>query len=298
MKRLFSPLVLTVFLSASFLASTDVATAAIKTSAVSAMRMVLDTGGGSVFVTSASGLGFAGKASTQGKSGGALAPTPVDVRFNAEAKSEGLARVLAFLGNKGSSMDARLKLLDLNYAVKQQITLGNSSIVEVELPGADAQDAKRPVTFRMRLQPSQLSAQPGADSVAPESPGKAKQIVASNFRVSINGVAEPNVSQVSPAVVKRIGKDLQISGLGVTLSQAAALSGEWQKWSAIALAGGEQPDKSLRVEYLDATLATVLLTVDFNSVAIVSMAMPDLEANSDQIARVTFGLSARSVSIK
>ncbi len=298
MKRLLRPLVLTCLLSASFFAGTDIATAATKAVYAGAMKMVLNTGSGNVFASSISGLGFAGKTATQTKSAGAPSLTPVDVRFNADPQSEGMTRVLAYLAGKGTSLDASVKLLDMNYAVKQQIILGNSSIVELELPGGNATEAKQPATFRMRLQPSQLNVQAGTDSVTAESQGKTKAILASNFRVSVNGVAEPNVVQVLSAVVKRVGKDLQISGLGVSLPQTQALSGEWQKWSATALSGGEQPEKTLRIEYLDPALTAVLLTVEFSDVNIVSMDLPDFEANSDKVARVTFGLSARGVSIK
>jgi hypothetical protein len=294
MKHLLSPLVLSLLL----FAGTNAALAATKAASVTVSRMMLDTGGGSIFVTSTSGLGFTGKAPSAAKSATRSTPTPVDIRFNAEPQSEGMARALAYLSGKNTALDATLKLLDFNYAVTQQIDLGNSAIVELELPGANATEAKRPAVFRMRLQPNQLSVQPGAGSVVPEMPTKSKQALGSNFRVSINDVAEPSVIQVLPAVVKRTGKDLQISGLGVALPQAQAFSGEWQKWSALALAGGEPSEKTLRVEYLDAALTTVLLTLEYTGVGIISMDVPGFEANSNQVARVTFGLYARGVSIK
>jgi hypothetical protein len=293
MKRFLNPLALSLVL----FAGSDIAIAATKAVTGSTARVVLETGTGTILVASSSGLGF-GKATTPAKNTGHPTPTPVDIRFNAEPQSEGMARAIAYLGGKGAAIDASLKLLDFNYAVKQEISLGNSAIVELELPGANAANAKQPVTFRMRLQPSQLNVQPGGTTVAPESAVKSKVALSSNFRVSINGVAEPNVVQVLPAVVKRVGKELQITGLGVALPQTDALSGDWQKWAGLALAGGEQPEKALRIEYLDPSLKTVLLTLDFSDVGIVSMDMPDYDGNSDNALRVTFGMSARGVSIK
>jgi len=297
MKRFLSPLVV-IF---SLFIGTGIAAAAIRAASLSAARIVLETGGGSIFVSSVSGIGFAGKGPPQGKNAAPPAATPVDVKFNAEPQSEGLSRANAYLSGKAATMDATIKLLDFNNAVKQVISLGIAPILELQLPGGDAQEAKMPVAFRFRLQPRALSIQPGSGTLAADAQLKAKSILSSNFRVSVNGIAEQYAMQVLPATVRRVGKELQISGLGVTLPQTQALSGEWQKWSELSLAGAgsdKEREKTLKVEYLDATLATVVLTLEFTGVGIEAMELQKLEASSDQAPRVTFRMYARGVTLK
>jgi hypothetical protein len=281
MKRLLTPLILAV----SLVTGSGIAAAAIKAS-TSTGRTLLSTSSGNVMLSSAAGVGFA----TKGGKAGAQA-APVDVRFAVEPQSEGLNWVTDFLAGKPPTLDASLQLLDQNYKVQQSFRLGASSLVEVELPGADAVNSKQALEFRIRLQPSQLKLESAGGDAAPTKSSKTAKLLGSNFRVSVDGVADPYVAAVSPVVVRRGGRE--ISGLAVTLPLSQGLTGQWWKW---AQEGGKE--QTLRVEYLDASLKTVLLTVDFKGVTVASMQVDELDSSAEQSARVSYRLNASGVSLK
>lgn len=281
MKRLLTPLLLT----ACLITGSGIAAAAIKAS-TSTGRTALSTPDGSVMLSTASGVGFASK----GGKAGAQA-TPIDVRFPVEPQSVGMNWVIDFLAGKPPTLDASLQLLDQNYKIQQSFRLGSSSLVEVELPGADAANGKQALEFRVRLQPSQLKVESDGGDAAPAKNSKATKLLGSNFRVSVDGATDPYVAAVSPVVVRRAGRE--ISGLGVTLPLSQGLSGQWLKW---AQDGGKE--KTLRIEYLDASLKTVLLTVDFSGVTLASMQVDELDSTAEQSVRVSYRLNAGGVSLK
>lgn len=292
MTRVFRPLIVI----ASLLASTSLAAAAVKAT-YSATRFVLEVAGTPVAVSSASGLGFA-KSSNQSKGAAASTLTPVDVRYPVEAQSEGLARVVSFLAGTTAPFDATLKVLDMNNGIKQLFELGQASITELELPGASAKESKKALEFRLRLQPSKFNVLPGSGTQAAAAATKAKALLSSNFRVSVDGVASASVIAVSPCVVKKGGRE--ITGLAVKVPLNDGVSGDWWKWAQGSLGSKDikASEKVLRVEYLDPSLANVLLTVDFSGASVETMEVATLVANSDEVLDVSFGLSARSVQIR
>jgi hypothetical protein len=164
--------------------------------------------------------------------------------------------------------------------------------LELELPGADASDNKRALEFRLRLQPTQLSVQPGSGKAA-TSAGKGAKLSAANFRVSLDGVAQTYVTRVSPTVVRRSGKAVQVSGFDVTLPLAQGLAGDWWKWAQTGGAG-----RTLKIEYLDPALKAALLTVDYTGVGIESVEFSDLASGSDKTTQISYQLSADGVVVK
>lgn len=285
MKRLLSSLVLV----ASLCTAAGVAVAAIKAGTAASGRAVLSTSAGSAMLSSATGIGVV-------RRGGKSAPQPnaFDVRFPVEPKSDGMKWVTGFLtGKTAPTLDASLQLVDQNYKVQQLLSLGSTSIVELELPGADAKASKQILEFRLRLQPSQLKLDPAQGEAVTNSGGKVSKLTAGAFRVSIDGAADQFVTAVSPAVVRRSGSGVMINGLAVTLPLAQALTGDWWKWA-------QDPDreKTLRIEYLDASLKSALLTVDFKGVGIESFQISDLGAGAETQSEISYRLTALGVSLR
>jgi hypothetical protein len=284
MKRLIAPYAVALGL----LTAAGAATAAIK-AGYTMGNFALELDGTTVtFLKSATGIGALKKQSKAAAGG----PTPVDVKFALLPQSTGLNQVNGFLTGASTSFDSGvIKLLDMNYAVKNAINLGRTSIVELELPGADAKDGKQPLEVRMRLQPTTLGIEVASGSVkAATTPTKAPLL--SNFRVSVDGAASPDVLEVAPCVVKRASNQLQITGLAVTLNLSNALSGDWYKWWQ-----GKDAEKPLTIEYLDPTLTNTVLTVSFTGVSMAGITVSDIQANADVPLKASFQLSARGLTI-
>ena len=300
MKKIWTPFVLVCSLLAGgeILSGGAVAQAAIKASGQVYANVVLDLGGGTTLLQSVAGLGFVDSAGAASKANRPT-PTPVDVWFSLDPKSEAFTRAREYLSGKSAPFPASVQLADMNYGVKQVFNLGSAAIAELEFPGADASAKERPA-LRLRLQPESLSMAPGGGTVKQAGVNsKAAAVQSSNFRVSIDGAAAPEVIAVSPWIVRRAGSGLQISGLAVTVPLAQALTGTWLKWSEDALGGKPQADqKTLVLEYLDPGLKTTLMTFEFGRVSLTALSVPKLGSNAEQMAKATFQFSASELQVK
>jgi hypothetical protein len=70
----------------------------------------------------------------------------------------------------------------------------------------------------------------------------------------------------------------------------------WQDWlNKMVVQGDSKQEKTMRVEFLDATLKNPVAAIDLSGVGIVAIRTPKVEPNADTIARVEIELYAEQV---
>jgi hypothetical protein len=219
--------------------------------------------------------------------------------------------VIDALDGKPVGISGGIDYLDFDYKGQRRVAFKDATVAGVRFPALDG-SSKDAATVEITLAPQQTREEPGAgDMKSVAAGGKQKTALRSAFRVVIAGLPADRVATVSAIEVRakrseagtgteRTGAKsagaMEIPNIKLTMSPVDLKP--WQQWhddSVVKGGGGKQQEKTMRVEFLDATMKNPLAAIELNGVGIVAIRTPKAEANSEQIARVEIELYAEQL---
>lgn len=180
----------------------------------------------------------------------------------------------------------------------------NALLTEVTIPACDAA-SKEPAYLTLKLQPEYTRLIRGSAIKTPAAapaPAQQKLWLPANFRLEIAGLATAKVTKIDSFTVKQtvvqqaVGEvrdaqrepgKLEFPNLVITLPESEVQS--WEAWfeDFVVKGNNEQTkEKSGTLAFLSADRQTVLATIRFFNMGIVSIVPDEAEANADQIRRV------------
>jgi hypothetical protein len=206
------------------------------------------------------------------------------------------------LGCQTVRKDGAIVGTDFRFAERSRRTFTQALITEIGMPALDAAD-KDAAQMTVKLAPEVTRRVKGSgQTVVPCGGAKIqKRWLASNFRLTIDGLDCTKVSKVESLTIKQkvtenpVGEQrdpgserrrIEFPNLVVTLPESAAQSFfDWHEEFVIEGNNGSEAEKNGKLEYLAPNLADVLFTLEFHNLGIFRLASETVEAG-DQIPRV------------
>jgi hypothetical protein len=192
---------------------------------------------------------------------------------------------------------ARVYGLAADGAVRTVRSFANALFTEVQFPVLDANSKSTGrVTVRFEAEAATESLAPDRIEIrAPE------EWQTGNFRVEIGSLPCTTVSKVEAVTVRRTGRkssQWEVSNLVLTMSMRDI--DPWTDWARdfmIVGNAGPEFEFSGSIEYLDASLMSGILKVDFAEIGIINLQPLTMEANQETIARFTVELYGRPIRV-
>jgi len=198
-------------------------------------------------------------------------------------------------------------ILTADFAFKEiaRRSFTSALITEITVPKLDAA-SKDPALMTVTLSPESTRRQKGSgNKLTPCAMGKAqKKWLASNFRLTIDGLDCTKVSKVDAITIKqkvteREPGKLEIPNLAITLAESSAQSFyDWHEDFVINGNNGSESEKNGMLEYLTPNLGQALFTINFQHLGIFRLAPEKAEAGSDQIRRVEAEMYCEQMTFK
>lgn len=180
------------------------------------------------------------------------------------------------------------------------LDFGNAVVSEIGFPAFDAA-SKNEVTLTLKYSPEYTRYKKGSGKVQSAAPvgSKVKPWVASNFRLTIDGVDCSKVTKVGAITVKQKAGGLQVSNLTITLAESDAKPFiDWQRAAAVAGGDPQKSQKNGSLAVVSADGKQVLLMLSFHGLGIFKLAADKAEANDDKIKRMTAELVVERMEFK
>jgi hypothetical protein len=209
-----------------------------------------------------------------------------------------------FAGPKGAApKQVTISTLDYTMTERSRRILSNTAISAVELPACDG-SSKEAAYATIKLMPGAVREEtPPANTKAAATPTNdaTKAWLASNFRLTIDGVDATRVNKIDPIVIKRTATGPDYANLKISFAEVSADS--WKRWAAQTLPGSgpaadskNKPERNGKLELLSPA-QQVLLTVNFDGLGVVQLIPDAAEANADQIKRITAELYVEKITL-
>jgi hypothetical protein len=181
--------------------------------------------------------------------------------------------------------DVSLIELDASNHALTVLTIGNAQIAQVALSDLDASSSSVPVSVVVDVTGDLLRTAGNGSALAVGSPPA--QMLANNFRVTVQGAAFNRIAKVTGLAVTRDGSAASVSTelVSALTGGADALLRNW----AVAAQGGER--RAVTVELLNAALTSSLLTLQVSDAAPVGFPEPFGVGASTAGARVSVGVT-------
>ncbi|MDA0770431.1 MAG: phage tail protein [Chloroflexi bacterium] len=181
-------------------------------------------------------------------------------------------------------------------------------VTKVTFPALDG-SSRDAAHLGVQFTPEQINYDSGNDGLAEVSAGRAKQMkgwLVSNFRIELGDLPTDRVSKIDSfsweqkVVESQVGSfgnqtlqpaGVEVSNLKLTISMADI--DEWADWFDEFVVDGHASDSdelSGTLTFLAPDLQAELATVLLDHVGIISLSLPSLEANQDQVQRFTVEL--------
>lgn len=248
---------------------------------------------------------------------GQMGPDQVSKKHVADVKYEELSFEVGFDSKpvtewirstwegKAPRKNARLQMADLNYSVQGEREFTDALITGTTIPTLDA-GSKNAAYLRVTVAPESVREMAGSGAVVKSANKAQKAWLASNFRLELGDLPGKRVSRIESFTVgqKVVGDQigefrgvqkqagtLEFPDLKVTLSAADA--GPWAKWHeefVIKGNGGDAQEKNGAIVFLGPNLQDELGRINLFNCGIFRFGAMRLEANADQVARVTADL--------
>ena len=197
---------------------------------------------------------------------------------------------------KGSleTTDGSIVLVDPDFKGLSRRNFKGGILTECTVPKLDAA-SKDPARFRLQVTPEHTEWADEAGTLKGSVGGKQKQWLVSNFRPTIDGVDCKRVNKIDSFTVKQAVADgsVDVSPLRVTFGAASIKT--WMKWFNQMVIGGEEVEKSGKLEFLAPDLVDVLAEINFGNLGIVRLT-EDYESR-ELIRRMTAELYCEEISI-
>lgn len=167
-------------------------------------------------------------------------------------------------------------------------------LTKVEFPALDgsSKDAARVILTFVAPSTRTVSATNPATPVGI----KIRQALASNFRLTVDGLPSTRISTVSSLVISREGGRTFVSNLLITLSSTDADA--WVQWKDQFLVEGKNSDaqeKKATLSLLDPAMKTALFSLSLSNVGLVQLTRSEREA--EKISRVEAELYIENVGV-
>jgi hypothetical protein len=200
-------------------------------------------------------------------------------------------------------------LADFDYKVQQRLEFNGARITEIAFPELDA-SSKESFKIRVTFQPQQIRTTKGDGSTLPSSATKNQAALASNFRLSIDGIDCNRVNRIAPFTLsqtvatnsigesrnpEKVSVNESISPLLFSLSEAGATSLQtWQKSFLIDGKNTDADEKEGKIEILGPDLKAVLFTLNLHHLGIYRLGEFNSGTN-EQVRRLEASLYCESV---
>lgn len=189
--------------------------------------------------------------------------------------------------------------LDANSKLIQSYELGNCKIVQIAFPPLDA-SAKDSGVARITLKPEHIDLTLGNNSrISVNPPAKEKKFVASNFRLTIDGVPANKVVKVSELTVcphetetealKNALDFIEFKTLEISIAESELEDDGWQKWLIDFVRNQQKDGRNGTLQFLAPDLKEVFFEISLSNIFIVSTLFHEALSNN-QIARATLEL--------
>jgi hypothetical protein len=212
------------------------------------------------------------------------------------------------LDGKPASINGGIDYLNVDFKSQRRIAFQNATVAAVRFPALDG-SSKDVAAVEITLAPQQTREEPGAGGAGDVKTGsKQKAALRSAFRIVIPGLPAERIATVSAIEVRakraegttgaersptKSAGEMEIPNIKLTMSPVDLKP--WQQWHDEMVVKGGNQEKTMRVEFLDATMKNPLAAIELNGVGIVAIRTPKAEANSEQIARVEIELYAEQL---
>ena len=199
--------------------------------------------------------------------------------------------------------DISIYTLDQNNKIQRQDEYFNALISEVAFPKIDA-SSKEAGFMSIKFAPEYTRSKKGSGKLGiTQAKGQQKSWLLSNYRVEMDGLDCSRVSQITPFTIRQImtqvaggerrdyeiePTSLEFPNLTIKLAESHAES--WYAWHedfVIKGNNGAEKEKSGTLTLLSPNLKSELARVDLAGVGIFKITRDKVEANADQIKRVT-----------
>ena len=216
---------------------------------------------------------------------GAAAPEPIVLTFGL-ALAPGVYGWLADAWNgKQVPRDGRIVFADATLQATWEIEFRGAVVTSVTFPKLDgsSKDAGR---LTVVLVPEETRHQKASDRLGATRTTKAKQWLASNFSVEVDGLDAKRVAKVDAFTVATAGQPIDFPGLRVTIAESGAET--WRAWHEEFVVQGMNDDgreRSGALVLFDPTLQEIG-RVRLAGLGIHRLAVEKAEAGQEAVARV------------
>ncbi len=192
---------------------------------------------------------------------------------------------------------------DFNLKEVTRMAFTNALITEFAMPALDAA-SKDSALISVKFAPESTQRQKGSGQKVPSCGTKLKKWLASNFRLTIDGLDCKKVNKVDAIVINQTATSresgrVEIPNLAVTLPESAAQSFfDWHQDFVINGNNGSESEKSGMLEYLTPNLAEVLFTIELHHLGIFKLAPEKVEAGSENVRRVRAEMYCEQMAFK
>lgn len=230
---------------------------------------------------------------------------PITISFGAGMNKPVFDWIKTSISGKIQRRNGAIVVADMNYKVVERVDFQNALITEVGFPALDAA-VKEPSYFTVKFTPEFTRRGTGGAGAPVNQPAATKQtsLLGSNFRLRIQGLeqAVARVNRIEAVTIrqKSVGSAVgdsrinqqapggfDFSNLVFTMSETdAAPLYQWADDFIVKGNNGDAQERPGVLELLSADLKTVLFTLSFYNLGVVSVAPVPVLTGADAIRRV------------
>ena len=245
------------------------------------------------------------------RAGGAVTLGEMAAEFSPDQPGPLRAWVQRFASGDLAPQRGEAQVLDHNFALRRSLAFEDGEITQLRLPALSASDARSPVLLGLSWRVQALRDSVGDGRRIASTKGRAKAMLASNFRVNglpfdgagITRVGLPLLRCTDPSVGPRRlplrAGTLDIGELSLGVggrSRDKALA-----WVQQVVADGSLDDADrldIGVELLDATMKHVFLTVQLSGCRLLASDEPLIEPAADAVPSLALRFAVGAVALK
>jgi len=186
------------------------------------------------------------------------------------------------LPGRADGRDGGFVVADHNYKARRRVDFTEALITEIKFPALDAANGKEIGYLDVTVSPGTVKLGGGNGSTV-STPRKSKNWLTSNFKVTLGKLPCDRILKVDPIVVTQnlveeehghgrydvVPQRIEYSNIVLTISEADRE--KWEQWYKEFLIDGKNSNSDElqgTIEGLDATMKTVLLTIDLEHVGL------------------------------
>jgi hypothetical protein len=252
-------------------------------------------------------VGTSGSSKFQTKQAANVRYGPCEITFGHSMDAPLFAWINDTLKGNAGPKNVAIVAVDVNQKATTRLELTGAVIRSFALPKLEG-GSKDPVEFQVSIEPQAIQKSAGGGAPVPSLPAKAKNLLASNYRLDAPGLANdlkkvPSVESWSfelgqPAaaggVPKQLGGNLVLGNLSLAVSEPGT---EFDAWLD-SLMKGNPSEKNVTLELLDPSLKDALMSVSFSGVGLLSgQLLPAADTGSNAVGSREFTMYVQGASI-